>query len=197
MNGIDRMQALEPQTKTVLSRAETRAARTALQRARQRTRTFRRHQLSAFVATGVDFAIMTSSHELFGIDPVLATAVGATCGGVTNFQLGRHWVFGGARDGRVVGQALRYACVSLGCVVLNALGMGLVRIWVGPQSYVLQRVVVSLLVGFLWSYPAQRWLVFTVRPAARASSAEHAPAGVLQAAQSEQVTSLPGGETQV
>jgi hypothetical protein len=107
-------------------------------------------------------------------------------------------VFGGARDGRVFGQAVRYACVSLGCVVLNALGMGLVGVWVGPESYVLQRVIISLLVGFLWSYPAQRWLVFAARPTrARASSPELPHAAVVEAAQSEQVTSLPGGETQV
>jgi putative flippase GtrA len=142
---------------------------------------------------------MTLSHELFGIDPVLATVFGATCGGLANFQLGRNWVFGGARDGRVFGQALRYACVSLGCVVLNALGMGLVRLWVGPESYVLQRVVVSLLVGVLWSYPAQRWLVFSVRPSGRgrASSGEHPHALLGELDQSEQVTSLPGGETHV
>lgn len=142
---------------------------------------------------------MTLSHELFGVDPVLATVFGATCGGLANFQLGRHWVFGGARDRRVFGQALRYACVSLGCVVLNALGMGLVGLWVGPESYVLQRVIISLLVGVLWSYPAQRWLVFAARPttAARASSPGHPDAAVVEVAQSEQVTSLPGGETHV
>jgi putative flippase GtrA len=193
---------VEPTSKTDLSRVAprgvTRHQVSALQRARQRTRTFRRHQLSALAATGLDFSVMTLSHELFGIDPVLATVFGASCGGLANFQLGRHWVFGGARDGRVFGQALRYACVSLGCVVLNALGMGLVGLWVGPESYVLQRVIISLLVGFLWSYPAQRWLVFAARPTrARASSPELPHAAVVEAAQSEQVTSLPGGETQV
>jgi putative flippase GtrA len=197
------VQVAEPNSKTDLSRAQPQGDDqrqvSALQRARQRTRTFRRHQLSALLATGLDFSVMTLSHELFGVDPVLATVFGASSGGLANFQLGRHWVFGGARDGRVFGQALRYACVSLGCVVLNALGMGLLGLWAGPESYVIQRVVVSLLVGFLWSYPAQRWLVFAVRPATstRASSPEHPRAAVAEAAQSEQVTSLPGGETQV
>jgi hypothetical protein len=64
---------------------------------------------------------------------------------------------------------------------------------------VLQRVVVSVLVGILWSYPAQRWLVFAVPQKARvrASSPEYPHARVIDAAQSEQATSLPGGETQV
>jgi len=142
---------------------------------------------------------MTLSHELFGVDPVLATVFGASVGGYANFQLGRHWVFG-AGEGRMIGQALRYACVSLGCVALNALGMGFLKAWLGPDSYVLQRVFVSLVVGILWSYPAQRWLVFAVRsPHARAQipGSGHPHASELETVQSEQATSLPGAETQV
>jgi putative flippase GtrA len=121
-----------------------------------------RHQLSAFAATCADFCTMTLAHELFGLHPVSATVVGASVGGIINFQLGRHWVFG-ARQGAVFWQALRYAAVSFGCVLLNASGMAALSAWFGSDSYLAQRAVVSLAASVAWSYPAQRWLVFNVR----------------------------------
>ncbi len=123
-----------------------------------------RHQLSAFAATSADFCAMTLAHELFGLHPVSATVVGATLGAIINFELGRHWVFA-ARRGPVFWQALRYAAVSLGCVLLNASGMAVLATWFGSESYLVQRAIVSLAASIGWSYPAQRWLVFYVREA--------------------------------
>jgi putative flippase GtrA len=121
--------------------------------------------------------------------------LGATVGAVVNFQLGRSWVFD-ARQGALWSQAIRYACVSLGCVVLNAIGMSLLARWMGSVSYVLHRVLVSCAVGVFFSYPAQRWLVFNVQSArpAQAPPAERLHGSVL-ADQSEQATSLPGADT--
>lgn len=107
----------------------------------------------------MDFVAMTLCHELLGIDPVNATVLGATLGGYVSFELGRTWVFG-VRDASVWSQALRYAAVSVGCVILNASGMALLDYWLSSSAYLMQRALVSLAAGVLWSYPAQRWLVF-------------------------------------
>lgn len=112
---------------------------------------------------------MTLAHEFLGISTVFATSVGATCGGIFNFTLGRSWVFG-ARHGAWWLQALRYAAVSFGCVVLNSIGMALLATRFGAHWYVAQRAGVSVMVSVLWSYPAQRWLVFGGRPDAPSSA---------------------------
>jgi putative flippase GtrA len=132
---------------------------------------FGRHQLSAFVSTCADFSMMTLAHELCGFHPVEATVFGATLGAVVNFQLGRHWVFG-ARQGTVWRQAMRYAAVSLGCVILNAAGMARLVSWLGASDYLAYRVAVSLAVSVFWSFPAQRWFVFNVKTPAESSDAE-------------------------
>ena len=60
--------------------------------------------------------------EALGVPPVARRpAVGATCGGVTNFQLGRRWIFR-ATTGTSAGQAIRYALVSAASAGWNALG---------------------------------------------------------------------------
>ena len=50
-----------------------------------------------------------------------ATLVGATCGAITNFQLGRHWTFEARHEGAGT-QAVRYVLVSGASAGLNALG---------------------------------------------------------------------------
>lgn len=117
-----------------------------------------RHQLGAIVATLVDFGVMIFCVERLGMRPAVATGVGATLGGITNFTLGRTWVFPG-NAGRLGGQALRYASVSAGGAALNALGEHLVNGQAHVQ-YVVARAIVSVAVSLLWNYPMQREFVF-------------------------------------
>lgn len=127
------------------------------------------HQLSSLVATGVDYCVMILCVSAFGLSPVLGTVIGALCGAVTSFTLGRRWVFD-ARRGELGGQALRYAMVSTVSLCCNAGGEWLL-VRVGLQ-YIVARVVASTVVGIGWNFPMHRHFVFR-----RGEAAAAAPAG--------------------
>jgi len=117
-----------------------------------------KHQAAAFVATSVDFFVMIGLVEIGGISPVVATAIGAACGAVTNFALGRTAVFV-ATAGSIPGQAVRYALVSATSLGLNALGVHLLAV-LGSVHYVVARVLTSVFVSVAWNFPLQRQFVF-------------------------------------
>ncbi len=121
-------------------------------------RTLGRHQLGSLAATAVDFGGMIACVEVLRLPPAVATAIGATLGGVTNFSLGRAWIFP-RHDGRFRTQALRYALVSGLGAAWNALGEHLVADRAHVQ-YVLARALVAIAVSFCWSFPMQREFVF-------------------------------------
>jgi putative flippase GtrA len=134
------------------------------------------HQLSSLVATGVDYIVMIVCVSAFGLSPVLGTVLGALCGAVTSFTLGRRWVFD-ARRGELRGQALRYGLVSAVSLCCNAAGEWLL-VRAGLQ-YVVARVVASLVVGVGWNFPMHRHFVFRAdseqRTTAAAAAAGEAP----------------------
>ena len=131
------------------------------------------HQLSSLVATAVDYAIMIGCVSLAGLSPVLGTVLGALCGAVTSFTLGRRWVFD-ARRGDLGRQALRYAMVSTVSLCGNA-GAEWLLVRVGLQ-YVLARVVASTAVGIAWNFPMHRHFVFGAeRAKAPGAEANQAP----------------------
>lgn len=115
------------------------------------------HQLSSLVATGVDYCVMILCVSVLGLSPVVGTIIGALCGAVTSFTLGRRWVFD-ARNGNLRGQALRYAAVSTLSLCGNAGGEWLL-VRVGLH-YVLARVIASAVVGIGWNFPMHRHFVF-------------------------------------
>jgi putative flippase GtrA len=121
-------------------------------------RTFVRHQLGALVATGIDFGVMIACVEGLGISPVAATAIGSTMGAVTNFSLGRSWIFQ-ARSGGAAGQAMRYAFVAAASAAWNAFGEHLVHD-LAHVRYLAARVIVAFAVGVLWNFPMHRHFVF-------------------------------------
>jgi putative flippase GtrA len=110
------------------------------------------------IATAVDFTVMISLVSGAGLDPAIATAISAACGGIVNFILGRRWVFR-ATHHKTAPQAGRYFLVSLGSLILNACGVHvLASIFHVP--YVAARVAVSLVVSVTWNFPMQRTFVF-------------------------------------
>jgi len=117
-----------------------------------------RHQVASVVATCVDFGTMVALVELGSVSPVVATAAGAGAGGITNFLMGRRWVFRAHSD-RVAGQALRYALVSLASAGWNTLGEYFAVRVLGAQ-YLLGRAVVAVCVSLGWNFPLQRGFVF-------------------------------------
>jgi putative flippase GtrA len=117
-----------------------------------------RHQVGSVAATVVDFGAMICMVEGLGLGAVPATVIGASSGAVTNFLIGRSWIFR-ARGGRVWPQALRYVVVSGTSLGLNVLGEYLLlRNLV--SHYVVARLMVAALVSILWNFPMQRFFVF-------------------------------------
>jgi putative flippase GtrA len=120
--------------------------------------TLGRHQLGAMVAGGADFGAMIFCVEVLGLSPVAGTALGATLGALTNFCLGRAWIFRVA-SGSPFAHAARYALVSGASAGWNSVGEHLVHD-VARVQYVLARALVAIAVSLLWNFPAQRWFVF-------------------------------------
>jgi putative flippase GtrA len=117
-----------------------------------------KHQIGAVISTAVDFATMICMVELLHLGPVVATAIGATCGGVTNFLFGRRWIFQ-ARSAAALPQAARYAFVSAASAGWNALGEYLLHD-LAKAEYVLARCIVAVVVSVAWNFPMQRHFVF-------------------------------------
>jgi putative flippase GtrA len=119
-----------------------------------------RHQVAAFAATVVDFAAMIAFVELLGLAPPLATIFSAILGGFSNFTLSRVWAYRDRHEGGFHDQVLRYAVVSLGGALLNG---ALVAVF-SFVPYVGARIVVSIAVSILYTYPLHTRFVFRVRP---------------------------------
>lgn len=117
-----------------------------------------RSQVAAAVASAVDFVVLLVSVEFLAIWYVAGTAIGAFVGAATNFFLGRHWSFR-ASSGAMRAQALRYALVSLGSLLLNTLGVFVLTDW-GDFPYPVSKITVSVLVGLLFNFPLHRVFVF-------------------------------------
>ncbi len=137
---------------------QPRATPSADPRATATWRTLGRHQIGATVATATDFGTMISCVELLGMSPVAATAIGATLGAVTNFTLGRQWIFR-RQSGAFLGQATRYALVSAASAGWNTLGEHALHDRAHVQ-YVLARALISVAVSLVWNFPLQRRFVF-------------------------------------
>jgi putative flippase GtrA len=131
--------------------------------ARSRVGSVVRHQLGSLGATLVDFTVMITCVRS-GLSPVAGTAIGAACGAVTNFTLGRLWIFPSPAPDRADRQAVRYAVVSLSSLGLNTLGELGVHNGLHVQ-YVVARMLVSAAVSLGWNYPLQRGWVFAPRGA--------------------------------
>jgi putative flippase GtrA len=118
-----------------------------------------RHNATAVVATGVDYAVMVLLVELAHVGPVAATAVGSLAGAVTSFTMGRHFTYRVANV-PARAQAWRYALVSAASLGLNAAGEYLFFHVIGLQ-YLMARVITSIIVNNAWNYPMQRFFVFS------------------------------------
>jgi len=119
---------------------------------------FSKAQLSALAATVVDFGSLVILVEKAGAPYPFGVAVGALAGALTNFFMNRHWSFE-AHEAPIHGQALRYALVSGGSLLLNTLG---VMVWteVFKLHYLGSKVVTAILVGILFNYPLHREFVY-------------------------------------
>lgn len=120
--------------------------------------TFAKAQIASFVASMVDYFITIICVEFLSFWYVVGSGTGTIIGGITNFWLGRQWVFrGGEKERRV--QLFRYGIVWLGYLILATLGVYLLTHF-GGINYILSKITVTLFLAIAYNYPLQKKFVF-------------------------------------
>lgn len=118
-----------------------------------------RFQLSAFIATLVDFSFTILLKEVGSLGYLLSASIGAVLGGVANFILGRRWVFkcAGSRHH----QAMRYSIIWSGSILLNISAVYLLTESLN-FNYVFSKVIAAFMIGLTFNYTMQRRFVFVI-----------------------------------
>ena len=119
---------------------------------------FVRAQLAAFTGSAVDFLAFLFFSEVINSWYVYATALGALLGAITNFLLGRYWVFL-ATESKMRYQVIRYSIVSLGSLLLNTAGVYLLTEY-GFIHPIYSKLIVGLLVGVFYNFILQKKFVY-------------------------------------
>ena len=120
--------------------------------------TFTKAQLASILATGVDFAITFLLLHFAGAPIVASGATGTICGGVTNFLIGRNWVFN-AQEQKWAAQLNRYVLVWIGNLVLNVSGLWLLAHYTGLKD-MFAKIITAITVAVCYNYPLQKRFVF-------------------------------------
>lgn len=124
----------------------------------KRNNRFLKFQLTALVATSVDFAMTILLESGFDFHYPVAVGLGATCGAITAFMINRFWVFSSMKT-HPVKQAFNYSLVVGGSIFLNTLGTYLLTEST-MLTYLVSKAIVSLIVGFTYSYYFSKRFVF-------------------------------------
>jgi putative flippase GtrA len=117
-----------------------------------------RSQISAGLATAVDFSTMLITVEILNLWYGLGVFLGAILGALTSFWLGRNWSFRATGE-RTQAQAFRYFWVSCGSLALNFFGV----IFLTESfrlKYWLSKIVTVLVVGLFYNFVLHRYFVF-------------------------------------
>lgn len=119
---------------------------------------FAKAQLASFAASAVDYFLTILCVELLGFWYLAGSTTGTFLGGLTNFAMGRHWVFkGGERERHI--QLFRYLLVWTGYLILTTLGVYLLT-YFGNFNYLLSKVSIGLFLAVGYNYPLQKRFVF-------------------------------------
>jgi putative flippase GtrA len=154
---------------------------------------FLRAQFSSQLASLTDFFITVLLANLFklfyGADEycmpfvnyclplyVYATFIGSICGGIVNCTINYRWTFKDACEVRKRYIAIKYLIVWVGSILLNTYGTYMLTellgkvVWLQKLPGLLQdnvfifsKIVVSLVVGFVWNFNMQRIFVYKNR----------------------------------
>jgi putative flippase GtrA len=120
--------------------------------------TFVKAQAASLAATIVDFSVFIILTEWLNCWYLAASITGTISGGVTNFLLGRVWVFD-ATQGKIPKQAFKYMLVWIGNLLLVSGGVFVVTEY-ARFTPLASKIIVSLIVGFTYNYMLQKKFVF-------------------------------------
>lgn len=120
--------------------------------------TFAKAQIASLISSIIDYWCTVMAVELIGIWYVWASAIGTVIGGLTNFSLGRNWVFKRKKK-QAHAQMLKYGIVWLGYLVLTTSGVYLLTHYT-HLNYIFSKVFVSLFMAVSYNYPLQKKFVF-------------------------------------
>lgn len=128
--------------------------------------------LTSQVANVADFSVTVLLSSILGMYYVLATAIGAVCGGITNCILNYRWVFPGT-DSKKRYVALKYFAVWIVSLFLNTFGTYALTEFIREKSFVIRllgvhndqiyicaKIIVAVLVALCWNYQMQRVFVY-------------------------------------
>lgn len=120
--------------------------------------TFLKAQVASLSASIFDFLTTLVCTQYLGFWYVYGSATGTAVGGIINFSMGRHWVFG-ASGKKVYYQILRYVLVWSGNFALTTTGVFLVTHYLNV-NYILSKIIVTGTVGVTYNYFMQKKFVF-------------------------------------
>jgi putative flippase GtrA len=120
--------------------------------------TFIKAQASSIIATFFDLLTTIVCKEFFYFWYVIASLLGTIVGGTTNFALGRNWVFN-RKEKKIPMQVVKYLIIWNGNLLLSTLGVFIVTHYLG-LSYIISKIIVSVIVGVSYNYLLQKKFVF-------------------------------------
>lgn len=110
-------------------------------------------------ATIVDIAVLVALVELVAMAIPVAAFLASGAGATMNFVLNKYLAFRD-RSPITLAQCLRFGAVAVATALLMALAMKLVAVELGVP-YVAAKLLCAVTVFLVWTYPAQRRLVFS------------------------------------
>lgn len=119
---------------------------------------FAKAQIASSVASLADYLITIFCVEILGFWYLAGTTTGTIIGGITNFSMGRRWVFNGGLKEKNK-QLFRYGVVWMGYLLLTTSGVYLLT-HIGNLNYLFSKVFVSLFLAIAYNFPLQKRFVF-------------------------------------
>ena len=120
--------------------------------------TFVKAQFSSLSATVMDFSITIFFTGVMGYWYVFSSGMGNLMGGITNFYLGRVWVFQ-SRGKSPLYQGWKYLIIWQGSLLLNVTGVFFATD-VLKFPYLISKIIVSVAVGIFFNFNLQKTFVF-------------------------------------
>ena len=120
--------------------------------------TFIKAQVASLSASVFDFLTTLVCTQYLHFWYVMGSATGTIVGGIINFAMGRHWVFGASKK-KVHFQIMKYVLVWSGNLLLTTSGVFLVTHFLNI-NYIISKIIVTSTVGVTYNYLMQKKFVF-------------------------------------